>query len=369
MGQGGRQYNPGGTVGYTRYVPSGDQVAFETDSAGTVGLRYTWGLSVDDLLGINTGATQAYTVMDRLGSVRGLMKRDGTWLMSQRFGPYGQLLDRDSSGTYPITRYQWNGRELDPETGWYHVRARYYSPNQRRFVQADPAGYDGGYNPYSWVDGRVLDAKDPTGEVMICVDFIKYVSSTREMVDGVMTPIDDYVTVRWCFAVPGGAGAGTAGEGTSSGGAGGSGAGSGSGDGSEGGMDPDPKSCNQRAGEFLLSASFDAIGVGAGAIAFKSGFMKTVYKHGMRSLAKQGKARRALGLAGTAQAYGQTATAAGLFGGTVSLIDDALGVTEFTNSETETPDDVAREWNDAAWESLPYIGSGYLLYQWASNCW
>ena len=42
----------GGAVAYTRFVYHGDQVAFETDSAGALGLRYTWGLGTDDLVGV-----------------------------------------------------------------------------------------------------------------------------------------------------------------------------------------------------------------------------------------------------------------------------------------------------------------------------
>jgi YD repeat-containing protein len=44
----------GGTVAYTRFVYHGSQVAFETDSTGAIGLRYTWGLEVDDLVGVCT---------------------------------------------------------------------------------------------------------------------------------------------------------------------------------------------------------------------------------------------------------------------------------------------------------------------------
>jgi RHS repeat-associated protein len=164
----------GGTVGYTRFVYHGDAVAFETDSAGsTIGLRYTWGPGTDNLLAVTDAAgNHFYVVSDMLGSVRGLVKRDGTWVLSQRFDPYGAVVSRDTSASGPgfALRYGWAGREYDPETGWHYFRARYYDLNAQRFVQEDPLGYDGGSNLYAYVDGDALEARDPSG-MMECLDY------------------------------------------------------------------------------------------------------------------------------------------------------------------------------------------------------
>ena len=83
----------GGNVAYLRFIYQGSNVAYETDSAGTMGNRYTWGMGVDDLIGVRNGAQQHYTVKDKLGSIRGLVKRDGTWQYSERFAPYGQSVE------------------------------------------------------------------------------------------------------------------------------------------------------------------------------------------------------------------------------------------------------------------------------------
>jgi RHS repeat-associated protein len=156
-----------GVPGYTRFVYHGDHVAFQADSSGTVGLRFTWGLGTDDLRAATDGAGQHYyIVQDKLGSVRGLYQRDGTWRASVRFNPYGDLVAIDSSGAKPAIWYSWTGRELDEETGWYYHRARYYSPLIRRFVQEDPIGYEGSANLYAYVEGQVLEATDPSGTMM-----------------------------------------------------------------------------------------------------------------------------------------------------------------------------------------------------------
>lgn len=155
----------GGTVGYLRMVYSGSDVSFETDSAGTMGLRYTWGPGSDNLLAIEDEAgNHYYATTDRLGSVRSLAKRDGTWLLTRRWDPYGTEISRDSSASFtwgPRLRYGWTGREYDAEIGMYYHRARYYSQSLRRFIQEDPI--EGSTSPYAYVHGSPLEATDPSG--------------------------------------------------------------------------------------------------------------------------------------------------------------------------------------------------------------
>ena len=156
----------GGGIDYTRFVYRGANVAFETDSAGTIGLRYVWGPAADDLIAIRDAfGNHVYVVQDRLRSVRGLVRRDGTWLMSQRFGPYGAVmaLAVDTTGIGFTLRYGWTGREFDVETGFYYHRSRYYDPGMRRFVQEDKIAYAGGANLYAYAEGRPLEGRDPAG--------------------------------------------------------------------------------------------------------------------------------------------------------------------------------------------------------------
>ena len=161
-----------GTVAYTRFVYHGDAVGFETDSAGTsIGLRYTWGQGTDVLVAVeDAGGHHYYAVRDVIGSVRGLVRRDGTWMMSQRFGPYGNVIARDTNATVALgfaLRYGWTGREYDTETGFHYFRARYYLQVMRRFVQEDPIGYAGGGSLYAYAGGGPLEATDPSGSLMM----------------------------------------------------------------------------------------------------------------------------------------------------------------------------------------------------------
>jgi RHS repeat-associated protein len=150
---------------YLRMVYTGSQVAFETDSAGTIGLRYTWGPGSDNLLAIeDASGNHYYATTDRLGSIRTLAKRDGTWLLTRRWDPYGNEISRDSSASFTWgkrLRYGWTGREYDVEIGMYYHRARYYSQSLRRFIQEDPV--EGSTSPYAYVHGSPLEAADPSG--------------------------------------------------------------------------------------------------------------------------------------------------------------------------------------------------------------
>ncbi|HSM16051.1 MAG TPA: RHS repeat-associated core domain-containing protein, partial [Gemmatimonadales bacterium] len=144
-------YDPGpngATVGYTRFVYSGDHVAYETNEAGTIGMRYIWGPGTDNLVGVRFPNDNQYVVVgDNLGNVRGLVQRNGSWIGTLRYDPYGTAVD--STGSALGLRYRWTGREYDAETGWYYHRSRYYDPQAKRFTQEDPVGFAGGGNLYS----------------------------------------------------------------------------------------------------------------------------------------------------------------------------------------------------------------------------
>src|SRR6266516_163221 len=52
---------------------------------------------------------------------------------------------------------------MTDDSGLYYMRARFYNPYIKRFINADPAGMAGGMNWYSYADGNPVSYLDPFG--------------------------------------------------------------------------------------------------------------------------------------------------------------------------------------------------------------
>ncbi len=63
------------------------------------------------------------------------------------------------AGTVPMVNNLYQGMPLDPATGLYYERARWYSPSLGTWISQDPAGYVNGADTYQFVES------DPVGEV------------------------------------------------------------------------------------------------------------------------------------------------------------------------------------------------------------
>ena len=63
----------------------------------------------------------------------------------------------------PLAPYLFTGRRLDPETGLYYFRNRYYSPLLGKFISPDPLDYVDGMNVYAYVNGNTANLNDPMG--------------------------------------------------------------------------------------------------------------------------------------------------------------------------------------------------------------
>ena len=75
-----------------------------------------------------------------------------------------QVVDSGSAVGNP---YLYNGRRFESETGLYYNRARYYNPDQGRFISRDPIGSFGDEmnfgNAYGYVGNSPLSLADPSG--------------------------------------------------------------------------------------------------------------------------------------------------------------------------------------------------------------
>jgi RHS repeat-associated protein len=97
-------------------------------------------------------------------------------------GPYTY----DTFGNGPPltgTPYKYAGMRLDPETGLYYDRARYYSSVIGRFLQIDPAGSESDLNLYAYVFNDPTDKTDPMGLYPIDLHFLAEKTTTVEIGD------------------------------------------------------------------------------------------------------------------------------------------------------------------------------------------
>ncbi len=90
------------------------------------------------------------------------------WKLGRGRGP--RLYSGDSrnrravcASTVPMVNNLYQGMALDPATGLYYERARWYSPSLGTWISQDPAGYINGANTYQFVESNPAGAVDPWG--------------------------------------------------------------------------------------------------------------------------------------------------------------------------------------------------------------
>ena len=98
-----------------------------------------------------------YFLRDQLGSTTALTDAAGGVVERNQYEPFG------TSSASALTRFTYAGREKDNLTGLMYYRARWYDPQQGRFLTEDPAGFAGGLNKYAYADNDPINKTDPLG--------------------------------------------------------------------------------------------------------------------------------------------------------------------------------------------------------------
>jgi len=129
--------------------------------SGTKTASYTQGTGIDEPLLRRAGNQREYYLADALGSIVGLTDESAAITTSYSYSPYGK---KATAGFASDNPYGFTARE-DDGTGLYFYRARYYSPEQKRFISEDPIGFESGdVNFYAYVGGNPVIFRDAFGK-------------------------------------------------------------------------------------------------------------------------------------------------------------------------------------------------------------
>ena len=88
-----------------------------------------------------------YFIHDAQGSVIAVVDKSGALINRYDYWADGNIRYIDEKIGQP---FLYTGAYYDRETGLYYLRARYYSPELRRFIQRDPILFEGGINLYNY---------------------------------------------------------------------------------------------------------------------------------------------------------------------------------------------------------------------------
>jgi RHS repeat-associated protein len=153
----------------TRYVVDDSsrlsRVLMEQDREGNILTCFVYGLG---LIGLEDGRTGKYLSYhsDQRGSTTILTDEQGIVTDRYAYGIYGEVEHFEGSTIQP---FQYNGRDgvMTDANGLYYMRARYYHPELKRFLNRDTVRGDitdgQTFNRYAYVNGDPVKYVDPLG--------------------------------------------------------------------------------------------------------------------------------------------------------------------------------------------------------------
>ena len=143
------------------------QVIAEYDDINELTVEYNYGLEriSQKRLIPNSSFLIHHYISDGQGSIRQLTDNTGVVTDTYDYFAFGELLNK--TGTTD-NEFQYVGEQVDPNSGFYYLRARWLNPKNGRFVSVDP--FEG--NPYSnismhrylYVNMSPICFIDPSGE-------------------------------------------------------------------------------------------------------------------------------------------------------------------------------------------------------------
>ncbi|WP_247653588.1 RHS repeat-associated core domain-containing protein [Flavobacterium sp. CS20] len=105
-----------------------------------------------------------YFHSDHLGSSNYMSNYDGDISQHAEYLPFGELLTDEHLNSHN-TRYKYNGKEFDQETGNYYYGARYYNPKTSLWLSVDPLTEKyPEWSPYNYTMNNPILLYRPNGD-------------------------------------------------------------------------------------------------------------------------------------------------------------------------------------------------------------
>ncbi len=155
-----KAFAQGSTTTTTNYLYDGNNAVADVDQNGNVLARYIMTQNIDEPLAELRASTTSYYSLDGLDSVSSLTTSAGALSNTYRYDSFGNLTASNGS---IANRFEYTARELDPETGLYFYRARYYDPQVGHFISEDPSKFRAELNFYRYVSNNPALLADPFG--------------------------------------------------------------------------------------------------------------------------------------------------------------------------------------------------------------
>lgn len=160
-----------------------DMIA-EYDVSGALVASYTHGPGIDDVVSMRRSGNSYFYFKDDLDSITSIIDNSESLVNNYEYGVFGNVITKIES---VVNQYGYTGRIMDSESGLMYYRTRYYSPIIGRFITADPIGFMGGINSYSYVVNNPTNLTDPLGLNPLspkCQRILKKIRNIQKKIEG-----------------------------------------------------------------------------------------------------------------------------------------------------------------------------------------
>jgi RHS repeat-associated protein len=137
------------------------------DLTNSTSTYYIYGLGLLSQ-GDDSFSDRKYLLEDGIGNIRYVADTGGGEIEAYEYDPDGnEFLGGNTSD------FRYKGEQLDPATGLYFMRARYYDPFTGNFVSHDPLEGDimlpQSFNGYNYANNDPVNFADPSGKQVVQV--------------------------------------------------------------------------------------------------------------------------------------------------------------------------------------------------------